>query len=292
MAVEQIPKLPNEFLSSPDDNRVRPFTVGLKQHDETIASIVLYTAGDSSGEKQEIEHNYLADLSTNVNDLIAGATSSSVQPVSDIPGGKVAMITLDERNKNEFYGVFNNFSLTSVNEAHGEIVKIHQNFTDGWNAFFFGEKPVVYQYSGMFIDSKEYPYYQEFMVAYEKYLAGRRCVENGMNMKMLYDGRIIDGYMLSINVGRAADTPLTKTFTFTVLVRSAGWVRVNLVPIYSPEIRQYSLEEQFNGLSNKYRLNRLTDGLIDADATSDTDGKTSPTEPNIRSGGGNANRQN
>lgn len=277
MPREVIPRLPNEFLNSPDDNRVRPYTNGLKQHNETIATILLYTAGQSSDETKELENDYLADLNQNVNDLIAGATSTDVVPSPDIPGGKIAMITLDNRELNNYYGVFNNFSLLSVQEMHGEIVKLHQNFSDGWNAFFFGEKPVIYQFSGIFIDSREYPYYQEFMVAYQKYLSGRKCIENNMQMKIMYDGRLVDGYMLSINVSRTAETPLTKAFTFSVLIRKSGWVRINLIPVYSPEAQGFRLEEQFNGMSNINRMNRLTDGLIDANTASDSSGKTTPT---------------
>ncbi len=35
--------LPNEFTRSLDDNRVRPYTVGMTRHDETLSTIVLYT---------------------------------------------------------------------------------------------------------------------------------------------------------------------------------------------------------------------------------------------------------
>ncbi|RLI55313.1 MAG: hypothetical protein DRP09_10340 [Candidatus Thorarchaeota archaeon] len=230
-----------------------------------MATIILYTASQGFVSDEALKNNnYLTDLSMSITELEAGSITGDVNAPPSIPGGKVALISLDGKRPNNYYGVFNNFSLINVTESHGEIVKLHQNFSNGWNAFFFGEKPAIYNFSGIFLDTKEYPYYQEFMVAYEKYLRGRKAIENNMQLKMIYDGRIIDGYMLNINTTSTGDVEQTKSFSFSVLIRKSGWVRMNMVPVYSSNAGRYVNTEQFNGMDNSPRLGgELLSGTIE-----------------------------
>ena len=256
----------NEFTSSPTGNANRPYGVGMKRHNETLATILVYKKGQSDSCPEQIA--YLDEFDTKVESLTLAVTESTTGPTSlssGAPEQPIGEITKDKLDgKNDYYGIFNNFSLLNVAESHEEIVKLHVNFSADWNAFFFGEKPRVYQFSGFFLDSMDYPYYQEFMVAYDKYLSGRKSVESKVQVKFIYDGKIVDGYMLNIATSQTAADQLIKSFQFTVLVKGFNWVRTNLVP----QLKQLSdgsnkirLIEEFNGLSNVHRLNKenLTD---------------------------------
>jgi hypothetical protein len=171
-----------------------------------------------------------------------------------VPNGKAAILHLNPSEP--YYGVFNNFSLLSVGESSDQIVKVHQNFSGNWSAFFMGRKPQIVTFSGFFMDSREYPYYQEFMVAYEKYLAGRKCVENRMRMKVLYDGKIVEGYILTISINTTADTIMMKQFSFSVLITAAPrWIRFNIVDGgTNTRITDGALLSQYNMFSNKARV--------------------------------------
>src|SRR5271157_1681421 len=152
--------LPISSDTSYDDSRIRPYFVGPKQHDTTIASIVLFQndiANDTSASPNN--KNYLTDLSSSILPLIPEGSTSGIPQLS---AGNIPLLSLD--GKNAYYGVFNNFSLSSINEVHNQIVKVHMNFSARWNAFFLGSAPSVYQFTGMFLDYKDYPYYQEFMI--------------------------------------------------------------------------------------------------------------------------------
>jgi hypothetical protein len=123
---------------------------------------------------------------------------------------------------------------------------VHANFGGAWSAFFFGEKPRVYSFAGIFLDSPMYPYYQEFTVAYEKYLSGRKCIQNQMNMKLAYDGKMIDGYILNIETSTKSDNQFHKAFTFTVLVRDEKFFRYNYVTARPNQ----PMTREFNAMSN------------------------------------------
>jgi len=199
------------YVTERDSNLVRPFTKGLHGHQGSLATILLYQINDATPAKSINGFNL---------DKVKIKVPQSIGIDRD---QEVLDLKLD--GANPYYAVFNNFSLLAVSESTSQIVKVHMNFGANWNAFFFGEKPKVYNFRGIFLDTKNYPYYQEFMMAYDQYLAGRKCVENNMLMKIMYDGKILEGYMLDISIDTQAESEYIKTFNFTVLVGNTKWVR-------------------------------------------------------------------
>jgi hypothetical protein len=67
------------------------------------------------------------------------------------------------------------------------------------------------------------------MEAYDKYLSGRKCIENQFEMLISYDGKIINGYILGINTNLNATNPYMKSFSFSVLIKAEAWYRTNIV---------------------------------------------------------------
>jgi hypothetical protein len=215
------------------------------------------------------------DSSAQEGDLDAEVTDLQTEEVVEtIAGGKVPVFQLD--GKNDFYGVFNNFSLFTFTEAHNQISKIHMNLGASWNVFFLGNSPNIYQFSGYFLDTADYPYYQEFLVAYEKVLSGRKAVENHIQTKLMVAGQLIDGYLLSVNVTHNASMLHIKEFQFVMLVKGVSWVRSNLIKAYHSELNPNSkLQFEFNGLSNIRRLDRqFHEGTIDLLDPNSTSSKT------------------
>jgi hypothetical protein len=235
------------------DYKIRPYLNSMEEHPQNLSSIILFTDNIENDIAEDTTRNFFVDFS----DAIKNVDISSKEPVSTVLGN-VYVSSLD--NVNNYYGVFNNFSIMAVREAHDEIVKIHQNFGNTWNVFFFGERPAVYSFNGIFIDSADYPYYQEFMVAYDKLLAGRKCVENKTRMYLSCDNKIIEGYMLNISTTKTAESSLKKEFSFSLLVKNVYWVRNNII-IVSDGNGNVRYERKFNGLSNFGRLTLNETGI-------------------------------
>jgi len=252
--------LNNEFTSSPDNNSVRPYTTGMTRHQETLSTILVYNEDTVTLETNKKVSDY-TKLDTVVKSITPGAMIESASGLNN--QGKSAVgyesfqnLKLD--GTNNYYGVFNNFSLLNVQEMTEQIVKTHINFSSKWNAFFFGEKPRVYSYTGIFLDTMDYPYFQEFSVAYDKYLSGRKAVENKIRTKLVYDGRIVDGYMLNLRTVTTAARQQIKEFAFTMLIKDVQWVRTNLIPtLQAGNSRTVIEHEVYNGLSNAQRLKRF-----------------------------------
>lgn len=258
------------FINDPvylDSNAVRPYNKVASAHEDGLATLVVYNTGAtsfSSTVNSEVK-NYLTNLSTNVGALQSGKIADNevgnsvyFDNVQQVPGD---VAVLDLRTEKDYYGIFNNFSVQSITESHDQIMKIHMNFGARWNAFFLGNAPNVYTITGVLLDTVEYPYYQEFIVAYEKYLSGRKCIENNMQTKLMVNGQIIDGYLVRVTVIHSAEVQRLKQFSLTVLVTGTSWIRYNYThPGVVGEVSDN--QRVFNGLSNANRL-ALPSTIID-----------------------------
>jgi hypothetical protein len=242
--------LSNPFeIQNRQDNNLRPYSVGFRERDNSIATIVLYKAAPAITSLPTKTVNYLESGSKeSVDSIEPRLDADTTREVTQLIPGQVPI--LNNNNRGMYYGIFNNFSLLEVMEAKDPIIKLHQNFGSSWNLFFFGDSPSVYTFRGIFLDTWEYPYYQEFMMMYDRFLAGKKCVENGYKMKLVYDSKIVGGYIMNIKTVLSGDTPHSKTFSFTVIITDEGYLRDNAVV----KNKEFTGESGFNQLNNGHRV--------------------------------------
>jgi hypothetical protein len=263
----------------------RPYTSFMTEHDYDLASIIIFNKsrvnnstnviissdGNKSGKSTvpaaskgtdflSYNPNPIKKVSTVLEGSVATSSSGTYAGADDISSSDVALLNLD--GTSPYYGIFNNFSIMNFNESRDDVVKVNMNFGGSWNAFFFGERPRIITMAGMFLDSKEYPYYQEFMVAYNKYLSGRKCIENGMQLTMSFNGKIIKGHILKIDTSGDADLMLRKLFSLTILIETDDWFRSNLNPSTgTTSLNLLSNEKRYDQLavSQKQQLSSVAD---------------------------------
>ena len=201
---------------------LRPTASIKSREDTTIASLILYKDREEDAtDNSKGGIDYLSAL-----DTIVSVPVSSL--ISTGRSGDIPLLSLDDQST-AYLGVFNNFVLASVSEANSSISKLHMNFSNSYNTFFFSEAPKQISFSGGFFDTADFPYYQEFMVAYDRYLSGSKLAESGMKMNISYDGKVIEGYINSISVNTDASSQAYKTFQFSMIALSTTWDRMNYI---------------------------------------------------------------
>jgi hypothetical protein len=200
----------NNAIGEDSNEVLRPYFDTFLPYDDMLATIIITNKTEPAKSSTSID--YFTSLKTAVNTVDNGAIIDTKENV--VPMGK--------------RGVFRNFSLIGVNEANVEAVKISLNFGMGWNAYFFGEQPKVYSFSGVFLDTKNYPYYEEFMTYYRTHLSGSNVARKGYRFYIVYDSKILTGYMLGINVNSDSANYQNKTFNFQVLVDTENFFRTGL----------------------------------------------------------------
>lgn len=246
------------------NNSFRPYGTALINHDNSLATIILHAdkASPEGLNKGTTNKNFLRDFSGPIaTSAVTGSASSGV----NIPD-----IKLD--GTSAYYGIFNNFSLSSVSESRDQIVKVQNHFGGNWSAFFFGDKPRVFRFNGLFLDGKNYPHYQEFVSAYSMYLSGRKCIENNFKMTISYDGKIIRGYMLDMSTVIDSNNTSKKGFSFSILVEKESWARFNTYENEGQMLNKLSnadryLDTYVYGSELESDINKSIDTLIDESST-------------------------
>jgi len=134
---------------------------------------------------------------------------------------------------------FSKFFLTSVQEGHQEKFQTVETFND-WYAFFYGEKPPIYNFSGYLLNLANYNWWNEFIYYYENFWRGTKAVELGAKIYLTYNYQQVQGYILNVNTNLQAATDKAAPFSISMLVtkrkifngiKGDNILRDNLLPV-------------------------------------------------------------
>lgn len=114
---------------------------------------------------------------------------------------------------------FIDFFLTQVSEPFQEIVQIDKVMSDDYVAFFFGQNPPQFQYSGMLLNSMQDDQRSGFARAYQLMLRGTQLARRGALARLRYDSVVVSGVMLASQQQLVADNEMAVPFSFTFLVK-------------------------------------------------------------------------
>jgi hypothetical protein len=117
----------------------------------------------------------------------------------------------------DFIPAYTKFILTGTQESHQERTQIVETFSDFY-VFFYGEKPPIYTYNGLLINSKNINWVADFMYYYDNHIRGTKCVESKTRLILTYGGRQVEGYILSFGMQTQAETENGVPITFQAII--------------------------------------------------------------------------
>ena len=137
----------------------------------------------------------------------------------------------------------------NIQESSAETAQVSKTFSpkiDGKDIHlsFYGENPRIYQFSGVLLHTmangrgnpaassvnsgitpdsiNDANWYDSFKYAYENLLKGSKCAELGFQVRVSYDWRWSQGYLLNFSSNISATNLGEIPFTFSMLVSKAG----------------------------------------------------------------------
>ena len=123
-------------------------------------------------------------------------------------------------NNNHGSSGYIDFILTQVIESRQEVVQVEKTVGDDYVAFFFGEAPPTFQYSGFLLNSLQDDQRIGFAIAYEQILRGTQLARRGALARLRYDSVIVEGSLTAKQQTLNADNELAVPFAFSFLVKS------------------------------------------------------------------------
>jgi hypothetical protein len=142
---------------------------------------------------------------------------SSIFLSTNIPPDLNPNLFFDVNAQGNILNAYSEFFLQSVRESQTEKVQVVETFTD-YYAFFFGKRPPVYTFSGTLLNDQNYKWTNDLMFFYDNFFRGTSSVQLGAQAYVNYDGRLVGGFLLNLNIQQNAELYKGALFSFDVLV--------------------------------------------------------------------------
>ncbi len=114
---------------------------------------------------------------------------------------------------------FIDFFLTQANETFQEVRQVDKVLGDNYVAFYFGQEPPVFQYSGMLLNSMQDDQRSGFALAYQHLLRGTQLARRGAVLRLRYDSVIVSGTVDMMQQSLNAENEMAVPFSFAMLVK-------------------------------------------------------------------------
>lgn len=126
---------------------------------------------------------------------------------------------------------FVDFLLTSATETFQEKAQIVDTLTDHYVAFYSGQSPPLFGYTGTVLNTYQDDQRVWLMQLYRTVLRGTRLANRGIYANLRYDSYLVSGYLEQMQMSISGDTDNSAgTFNFTM--------RVQRMTVITPSLTQ------------------------------------------------------
>lgn len=116
---------------------------------------------------------------------------------------------------------FIDFILTNANENFQEKAQIVDTLTDNYVAYYSGQEPPVFGYSGVLLNTYQDDQRVWMLLMYSEILRGTRLAHRNLVANLRYDSFIVSGYLETLSLGLSGETDNTASqFSFTMRIKS------------------------------------------------------------------------
>lgn len=131
----------------------------------------------------------------------------------------LAQVLIGPNSKKGTSKGFIDFFLQQVNESFQEKLQVDEVIADNYVAFYFGQSPPVFQYSGMLLNSMQDDQVTGFALAYQHLIRGTQLARRGTLLRLRYDNVIVSGTVNGMGRVQNADNEMACPFQFSLLVK-------------------------------------------------------------------------
>lgn len=115
---------------------------------------------------------------------------------------------------------FVDFLLTNTNETFQEKSQITDTLTDNYVAFYSGQEPPLFQYSGVLLNTYQDDQRVWMLRMYREMLRGTRLASRNLIASLRYDSFIVSGYLETLSLSLTGETEHTGSqFAFTMRIK-------------------------------------------------------------------------
>jgi hypothetical protein len=111
------------------------------------------------------------------------------------------------------------FLLQSVQQSFQENSQVSETLADNYVAYFFGQAPPVFQFSGILMNTYQDDWTMRMLRLYRDIGRGSQLARHKKLLTITYDSIIVRGAMMNINWANTAELQTACQFSFNFLVK-------------------------------------------------------------------------
>jgi hypothetical protein len=173
---------------------------------------------------------------------------------------------------------FVDFFLTQVNEQFQEVMQLDKVLADDYVAFFFGQEPPRFQYTGMLLNSMQDDQRNGFARAYLSILRGTQLARRGVLARLRYDSVLVSGVMTAQSQQLNSDNEMAVPFSFTFLVKE-------YVILNDPQFNRTSAADYVQLQADAIQAALSAASPADSDTQTSSTSVVPPTQNSVSSAG-------
>ncbi len=131
---------------------------------------------------------------------------------------KIAAVLASEHGFDNGRGYID-FILSQANHSLNEKVQVSETLSDNYAAFFFGQSPPIFQYSGYLYNTFQDDWTMRMYLLFQNIARGTQLARRGFMLHLRYDSLIVSGAMTNLQWSLVGAQEAASDFSFNMLVR-------------------------------------------------------------------------
>lgn len=210
-----------EVVESPSNSDTQSKIVDRDLNEDIPATVLTVT---STGTSDDVRNKLFSEIYINTRgepDSSERSTGIQIKPDSR------ATLSLTSVSGNVKNISIRNFFITGVREDTSEKFQIVQTFGSDY-IFFFNRKPLIYTINGVFYNTQDKQWRNEFRYNYDSLFRGTELVKNRNKAVFTYDDVVRHGYLLNLSYNTESNNPNAVPFSFSMFIIKES--RIGLTP--------------------------------------------------------------
>lgn len=158
---------------------------------------------------------------------------------------------------------YDSFLLTGVQCAMSEKVQITEVFGDNEVIYYFGRQPLIFNFSGILIDSPDNSWFAQWVKLFNDFMRGTQLARNYELIKIVLPNMEVTGSISSFSYSQDASRDTDIPFTFQFIAKIV--VPIEAEPIGMPttntlqfvdfsQVAKFTTQSQLNSLKGKVAM--------------------------------------
>ena len=148
----------------------------------------------------------------------ANATTTRSNAYKDLVGQSGDVTDMSDPLGTNTFG-YDKFLITGVNCAMTEKTQVTQVFGDNEVVYYFGRDPIIFNISGVLIDSPDNDWFAQWLKMYSEFLRGTQLAKNYELLKLVLPNMTVTGTISGFNWNQDSNRDVDLPFSFQFIAK-------------------------------------------------------------------------